>query len=97
MDKAKEKNLPYAVFTVIRILNDGEATVITYEMPPPLFIAGRIANILKQRQIIIDTEIAGEATCLCGTGRWHNSCKRRNYYGRYRIESQKGMADRRSM
>jgi len=68
MNKAKDKNLPYAVFTVIRILNDGDATVITYEMPPPLFIAGRIANILKQRKIIIDTEIAGEANCYVEPG-----------------------------
>ncbi|MHB0999554.1 MAG: SpoIIE family protein phosphatase [Armatimonadota bacterium] len=63
MDKAKGTDMPYAVFTVVRILNDGVATVLSYEMPPPIFVTSRYANVLPQRTVTMDTSLIGEANC----------------------------------
>lgn len=63
MDDAKGTDLPYAVFTVMRILNDGVATVLSYEMPPPMFITSRYANVLPQRTVTMNGSIISEVNC----------------------------------
>lgn len=63
MNKARETDLPYAVFTVVRILNDGVTTVLSYEMPAPLFVTTRYSQVLPQRSVTIDNAIIGEANC----------------------------------
>lgn len=68
MNQAKETDLPYAVFTVVRILNDGVTTVLSYEMPPPIFVTNRYANILPQRTVTVEGSLIGEANCHIATG-----------------------------
>ncbi|MDD3125062.1 MAG: SpoIIE family protein phosphatase [Candidatus Kapabacteria bacterium] len=64
MDKAIEKGQPYAVFTIVRILPDGMTTVLSYEMPCPIFISRKISTILNQRQIKINRSTIAESTCV---------------------------------
>ena len=68
MDQARGSDLPYAVFTVVRILNDGVTTVLSYEMPPPIFISPRYANVLPQRTITLENVLVGEANCHVAPG-----------------------------
>jgi len=68
MHDAKEKNLPYAAFALLRILNDGEATILTYEIPPPIFIGAKHGTILHQRNVVISQEITGETNCYVEPG-----------------------------
>jgi len=63
MEDARNKDLPYAVFTVARILNDGVSTVLTYEMPRPVFVSKKYSSILKQRTHTVNNSIIGEAGC----------------------------------
>ncbi|MHB1461966.1 MAG: SpoIIE family protein phosphatase [Armatimonadota bacterium] len=63
MEQAKTSELPYAVFTVVRILNDGVSTVLSYEMPAPIFLARRYAQVLQQRTFSVGHSLIGEATC----------------------------------
>lgn len=44
-------NIPYAVFTVARILNDGVTTILSYNMPVPIFISTKKAKIMTQRNV----------------------------------------------
>lgn len=63
MEHARKNDLPYAVFSVARILNDGVSTVLTYEMPDPIFISKKYCSILKQRTHTVNNSIIGEAGC----------------------------------
>lgn len=63
LNKARGTDLPYAVFTVVRILNDGVTTVLTYEMPPPVFITQRYTQVLTQRTVMMDDVLIGESNC----------------------------------
>lgn len=68
MEEAKVKELPYAVFTLIRILNDGIATVLSYEMPEPIFVAQKYSSVLKQRITTINRSVVGESSCILNPG-----------------------------
>ncbi len=68
MEEAKTKDLPYSVFSVARVLNDGVASVLSYEMPPPLFLSGRFSTVLKQRIFTVDNSIIGESNCFLKAG-----------------------------
>ncbi len=68
MEKARDPELPYAVFTVVRILNDGQATILSYEMPPPIFVGARHATVLRQQTLQIEGVFAGEANCYIEPG-----------------------------
>ena len=54
-------DMPYACFVVIRVLNDGQATVLTYEMPEPLFVTTSHASLLPQRTRTVENALIGEA------------------------------------
>ena len=49
MQEAKLNDLPYSAFTIIRVLNDGIGTILTYEMPPSIFLSKTYATILSSR------------------------------------------------
>ena len=63
MNAARGTELPYAVFTVLRVLNDGEATVLSYEMPGPILVGPRQAAVLPQRTLTLERSLIGEANC----------------------------------
>lgn len=53
MERSKDPALQYAVFSVLRIFNDGEATFLDYEMPAPVFISARYVTVLEMQQVQI--------------------------------------------
>ena len=57
MQKAKQSDLPYSAFTIIRVLNDGIGTALTYEMPPSILVSGSYAMVLESR-VYNDTNIS---------------------------------------
>ena len=64
MHAVRGTDQPYAVFTLLRMLSDGETTVLSYEMPVPLLISGRLANPLPQRVQLLEQEVVAESTCF---------------------------------
>lgn len=68
LSKARGTDLPYAVFTVVRILNDGVATVLTYDMPPPVFVSSKYAQVLPQRKVTVHNTLVGESNCHLAHG-----------------------------
>ncbi|HAH85971.1 MAG TPA: hypothetical protein DCL60_01205 [Armatimonadetes bacterium] len=63
MEQARGTDLPYAVFTIVKILNDGVATVLTYEMPAPILVTPRCANVLHARKIAMENALVAESNC----------------------------------
>lgn len=63
MDKAWGSGDPFSVFTVARILNNGQATILTYEMPPPILVNPVYAQILKDRVYTQKKAIIHESYC----------------------------------
>lgn len=57
----------YAAMAVARILHSGEATVLTYDMPPPIFAGALHASLLPQRLFHADGALLGESHCHLGT------------------------------
>jgi hypothetical protein len=69
LNKVGSDGSHYAVFSIARILNDGVTLLLTYEMPPPIFISQQGAIVLDQRKI--ETENASsvyEANCYLKNG-----------------------------
>lgn len=64
MDKAWGKDQSFAVFTLLRILNNGQASVLTYEMPPPILISPTYAQVLQDRVYTQNKAIIHESNCL---------------------------------
>jgi hypothetical protein len=61
MIRVRGTELPYACFVVVRVLNDGQATVLSYEMPEPLFITASHASLLPQRTRTVENAMIGES------------------------------------
>lgn len=64
MDKAWGSGDPFSVFTLARILNNGHATILSYEMPPPILVNPIYAQILKDRVYTQKKAIIHESSCL---------------------------------
>lgn len=60
--------MPFAVFSVLKILNNGEATILSYEMPAPVFIGKREASVLKGRNMTIGKALISEYNCYVEPG-----------------------------
>jgi len=63
MNKAWGTDKPFAVFTLARILNNGDTTILSYEIPPPILISGRKAKILTDRIYTIGKAVISETNC----------------------------------
>ncbi|MGE5531966.1 MAG: SpoIIE family protein phosphatase [Bacteroidota bacterium] len=61
MIRVRGTELPYACFIVVRVLNDGQATVLSYEMPEPVFITASHASLLPQRTRTVENALIGES------------------------------------
>ena len=68
MNASRDGAKPYAAFCVARILGDGESSVLSYDCPPPLFVAPRAASVLTQRIEAIEGAVVGEAHCHLAGG-----------------------------
>lgn len=68
MHAARGTDLPYAVFTIARVLNNGEATILGYEMPVALFVGHHAASVLKGRNSTLGSEVVSEANLYLEPG-----------------------------
>lgn len=68
MEEAKQADMPYSAMTVVRILNDGLTTILCYETPTPLFLAGKTAYPLKGRVYNNGTAFITELNCVINLG-----------------------------
>ncbi len=60
LHRARTEDILFSAFTLIRILPDGSASAVSYEMPAPIFIEARTASIAKQRFFTMSGEVVGE-------------------------------------
>ena len=63
MNEAPGKELPFVAFSLLRILNDGAATILSYEMPPPILLSYGYSTVLQERTITVEERIISEAHC----------------------------------
>ena len=63
MEAARGGDLPYAVFSAVRILSDGKASIFTYEIPPPIVVGQRHAAVLPQRSLNLVGSQTFESHC----------------------------------
>jgi predicted transcriptional regulator len=64
MHEARTKDIPFSAFSVCRVLNNGHATIISYEIPSPILINNNLAAYLPdQRFSSMGLEMIGEVNC----------------------------------
>lgn len=61
MKRAKTESIPFATFTVARIMRDGQFTVINYENPIPILINNGIIQSLDMRYYTFSEQIITES------------------------------------
>jgi predicted transcriptional regulator len=69
MHEARTKDIPFSAFSVCRILNNGHATIVSYEIPSPVLINNHLAAYLPdQRFFPMGLEMIGEVNCTLDYG-----------------------------
>ncbi len=68
MEEAKLNDLSYAVFSIVRVMNDGLANILSYEMPPSIFVSRKYSAVLPQRVYNLDNSIVLESDCYLKVG-----------------------------
>lgn len=69
MHEARTSDIPFAAFSVCRVLNNGLATIISYEIPQPILINSRLAAYLpKPHFISVGLEMVGEVDYVLDYG-----------------------------
>ncbi len=64
LHEARTSNIPFAAFSVCRVLNSGHATIISYEMPSPILLSKHFATYLPQQRFLpMGLEIVAEVNC----------------------------------
>jgi len=63
MNKAWGKDEPFATFIIARILSNGIANVLSYEMPPAVLVGKRFASVLQDRVYNWEKAMIYEANC----------------------------------
>ncbi|HEX2966352.1 MAG TPA: SpoIIE family protein phosphatase [Syntrophorhabdaceae bacterium] len=69
MHQARTSDIPFAAFSVCRVLNNGQATIISYEIPHPILVNNRLAAYLpKPRSFPLGLEMVAETNCTLEFG-----------------------------
>ena len=68
MERGKGTEAPYSVFTALRILNEGDATVLSYDMPGAVLLGDRHATALHSRPIAMGAATVMESNCFLKPG-----------------------------
>ncbi|NSW57702.1 MAG: SpoIIE family protein phosphatase [Armatimonadetes bacterium] len=63
IEKTKTDPSLYVAFSLARILNDGETTVLSYEAPGAVLVARTSAVELPRRTVVVEGAITEEASC----------------------------------
>jgi hypothetical protein len=64
MHKARTGDIPFSAFSIVRIRIDGFATILTYEMPPPLLIENGVSYCLKPHFLTLGNEVVSEFSLM---------------------------------
>jgi hypothetical protein len=69
MHAARTSDIPFAAFSVCRILNSGHATILSYEIPQPILVDKNLAAYLpKPRSYPLGLEMIAETNCTLDYG-----------------------------
>lgn len=69
MHEARTKDIPFSAFSASWVLNNGHATIMSYEIPSPILINNRLAAYLpKQRFYPLGLEMIAEVNCMLDYG-----------------------------
>lgn len=68
MDNAWGTVDPFSVFTIAQILNNGQTTILGYEMPAPLVVSRAYAQILSDRVYTRGKAVVHESNCVLEKG-----------------------------
>ncbi len=69
MHEARTSDIPFAAFSVCRVLNSGHATVLSYEIPSPILVDKHLAAYLPQpRSYPLGLEMIAETNCTLDHG-----------------------------
>ncbi len=69
MHQARTSEIPFAAFSVCRVLNTGHATIISYESPAPILVDKRLAAYLpRPRSFPLGLEMVAETNCTLDYG-----------------------------
>jgi hypothetical protein len=68
MENARKKDYQCAFLSVVRVLNDGVTTILTYEMPGALFVSPKYSTPLKSINQTFADGVVGEASCSLNVG-----------------------------
>jgi hypothetical protein len=68
MERSRDPSRPFAAFSVVRILNDGLATILSYEAPSPILLNGRHASLLPHVPVDLGGAFPLESTCFLEPG-----------------------------
>jgi hypothetical protein len=68
VDKWRDPAKPYAAVILMRILNDGEVTILTYDAPASVLVSRNHADVLPQRPFLIDDAVAQQSSCFLEPG-----------------------------
>jgi hypothetical protein len=69
MHEARTKDIPFSAFSACWVLNNGHATIMSYEIPSPILINNRLAAYLpKQRFYPLGLEMIAEVNCMLDYG-----------------------------
>jgi hypothetical protein len=63
MEAARGQNPSYTAFCVLRILNDGDATVLSFDMPGVILLSPRHAVVLSGRTLVCGRATVTESNC----------------------------------
>lgn len=67
MQNSRDPSKPFAAFSFLRVRPDGNATVLSYDSPPPIFIDRHGAQLLGGRPIPLAGGFALECNCQLAT------------------------------
>jgi hypothetical protein len=68
MHRARSEDMIFAAFSLVKLLNDGQFTVYSYEAPQPIIISAGKAQPLAQRYFTSGYETVAEAEGVLETG-----------------------------
>ena len=70
MEKSRDPKKPFAAFSILRIRPDGNATILSYDAPPPILVNKNGASILANRIFPLPGGLAIESNyqLQCGEG-----------------------------
>ena len=68
MNQLRGKSPTYVAFTIARVLNNGQATIFSYDAPPAILVGNSRASVLERKTDLIEQAEVGQSTCFLRVG-----------------------------